>query len=113
MIFKLSLLFLEMRILAVGDFQGVFPERLRSKLRREKFDLVVGVGDYAGIKEWRAWVMADLASVKKGNGRISPEEYFGKEKFKLILKKDFEAGKSVKKYGWSWKARRICFWEWR
>jgi hypothetical protein len=50
-----------MRILAIGDFQGTFPEKLKRKLKKEEFDIVVGVGDYAGIKEWRTWVMNDLA----------------------------------------------------
>ena len=86
-----------MKILVVGDFQGVFPQKLKNKIRKEDFDLIVGVGDYGGIRDWRPWVMADIASSKAGNGRISAEDYFGKEKLKRIVKKDFEAAKKVLK----------------
>lgn len=86
-----------MKILVVGDFQGVFPQKLKNKIKKEDFDLIVGVGDYGGIKDWRPWVMADIASSKTGNGRISAEDYFGKVKLKKILKKDFRVTKNVLK----------------
>lgn len=84
-----------MKILAIGDFQGVFPESLKKKIKKEEFDTVVGVGDYVGVKEWREWVINDLKRAKKGKPRIPPQEYFGKKKFKEILKKDFDAGKKI------------------
>src|SRR3989344_6412741 len=83
-----------MKILAIGDFQGVFPERLKNKIKREEFDLIVGVGDYTGIKDWRPYIMKDLALAKKGL-RIDPEEYFGKDRYKRLLKKDFNVGKEI------------------
>lgn len=86
-----------MRILAIGDFQGTFPEKLKRKLQKEEFDIVVGVGDYAGLKEWRAWVMNDIARSKKGKPRISAEDFFGEKKYKKLIQKDFEAGKFVLK----------------
>jgi len=86
-----------MKILAIGDFQGVFPSKLKNKIKKEEFDLIVGVGDYGGIKEWRPWIINDLARAKRGMPRISPQDFFGKKKFKELLKKDFEAGKNVLK----------------
>jgi len=77
-----------MKILVVGDFQGVFPEKLKRKIAGEEFDFVVGVGDYGGIKEWRPWIINDLARAKRGMPRISPQDFFGKKKFKELLKKD-------------------------
>lgn len=84
-----------MKILAIGDFQGTFPKVLKRKLSKEKFDFVVGVGDYAGISEWRRWVMHDLARSKKGLPRISAKEFFGKERYNRLVKKDFESGKEI------------------
>ena len=83
-----------MKILVIGDFQGVFPESLKRKIRKEKFDLVVGTGDYTGIKEWRPYVMKQLTLAKEGV-HLTGEEYFGKKKHKKLLKKDFDAGKKV------------------
>ncbi|MEK6895455.1 MAG: metallophosphoesterase [Nanoarchaeota archaeon] len=85
------------RILVCGDFQGVFPLKLRKKLDKEDFDLVIGVGDYGGVEEWRPFIMDMFRRLKKGEERISPEEFFGKKKFKNLLKKDFEAAKNVLK----------------
>src|SRR3989344_5503152 len=83
-----------MKILVIGDFQGVFPESLKRKIRKEKFDLVVGTGDYTGIKEWRPYVMKQLTLAKEGI-HLTGEENFGKRKHKDLLKKDFDAGKKV------------------
>ncbi len=83
-----------MKILAVGDFQGVFPEKLKKRIKKEEFDLIVGVGDYAGLEVWRPFIMKQLALAKKGIN-ISSEEYFGKKRYNVLLKRDFNAGKKV------------------
>ncbi|MDO8467650.1 MAG: metallophosphoesterase [Nanoarchaeota archaeon] len=85
------------RILVCGDFQGVFPSKLKSKLEKEDFDLIVGVGDYGGINEWRPYILDLFRRLKRGDERISPEEFFGKKKLKYLLKKDFEMTKKVLK----------------
>ncbi len=84
-----------MKILVVGDFQGVFPEKLKRKIAGEEFDFVVGVGDYGGIKDWRPWLMTAFKASSKGEKWISPKEYFGKKKYKKIVNKDFLATKKV------------------
>jgi predicted phosphodiesterase len=40
-----------MKILAIGDFHGKFPAKLKKEAR--KVDLILSTGDYAGIDEWR------------------------------------------------------------
>ncbi len=83
-----------MRMLVVGDFQGVFSEKLKKKIRKEAFDMVIGVGDYTGIREWRPYVMQQLRLAKQGIV-LPPELYFGKQRFRSLLKKDEAAAKNV------------------
>jgi hypothetical protein len=82
-----------MRILVIGDFGGVFSEKLKRKLKKEEFDLIVGLGDYAGIKEWKPFVMYNLRAAKEGKPLLSLESFFGKKRFKNLLKKDEERAK--------------------
>ena len=87
-----------MKILVMWDFQGVFPQKLKNKIKKEEFDLIVTLGDYAGIKEWRPYIMFMFKQIKKKKEVPTIEEYFGKAKLKALEKKDFEAAKSVLKY---------------
>lgn len=84
-----------MKILVLGDFQGVFPEKLKRRIKKEEFDLVLGVGDYGGVDEWRPFTVDLFKRLKKGKERISPEEFFGEKRFKELLRKDWVATKSV------------------
>jgi len=84
-----------MKLLIIGDFQGSFPKKLKKKIEEEEFDLVIGVGDYGGISEWRPWVMQNLKDSRAGREHLTAEEYFGKNKLKKLIKKDEEATKKV------------------
>lgn len=84
-----------MKILVIGDFQGVFPEKLKRNLRKEEFDLIVGLGDYGGIKDWYPFIKDMFERAKKGKERISPDEFFGEKLLKELEKKDFNAAKNV------------------
>jgi Icc-related predicted phosphoesterase len=84
-----------MKILAIGDFQGKFPNNLKRRIKKEDFDLVVGVGDYGGIDDWRPYILAFFKSYEKYGKRISPEEYFGKKGFKSLLRRDRKATECV------------------
>ncbi len=86
-----------MKILVLGDFQGVFPRKLKNRLNKEEFDLIVGVGDYAGIKDWRPYFMRFFKIVKEKGVYLSPQEYFGRRKYKRLLRKDEKATKNVLK----------------
>ena len=59
-----------LKVLVVGDFQGVFPEKLKKKLKKEEFDIVVAVGDYGGIDEWQPYIFDIFKRIKKGEERI-------------------------------------------
>lgn len=84
-----------MRILVLGDFQGNFSDRMFRKIKKEEFDLVVGVGDYTGIDEWKPFILHSLREVKKGMPHPSPIDFFGKRRFKKLLGKDRKAAKFV------------------
>lgn len=84
-----------MKALVIGDFQSVFSKTLENKLSKEDFDLIIGVGDYAGIKDFMPYVFKCLSEVRKGNPRPEPEDFFGKKKFKELLKRDNLAAKNI------------------
>lgn len=83
-----------MKILAIGDFHGKLSVKLKKAVEKEKIDLIIGVGDYAGVEDWRPYVLHCLASKKTGK-RKSPEEFFGKVKFEKLMEKDFNAGEDI------------------
>ena len=84
-----------MKILAIGDFHGKFPKKLKKKLEKEEFDIVIGIGDYSGISDWYPYIMNMLKLSKKGEDFPSIEEFFGKKKYKTLLKKDYNSGKKI------------------
>lgn len=81
-----------MKILAIGDFHGRFPEKLKIRVLKEQPDIILSTGDYAGISDFRPALKKMFRESAKGN-EFSFEEYFGRERYKKLLKKDFEAGK--------------------
>ena len=84
-----------MKLLVLGDFQGTFSDKLMKKLKKEEFDVIIGVGDYGGISDWRPWVMQNLKDARKGKEYLTAEEYFGKKRLKLLIKKDMGATRIV------------------
>ena len=86
-----------MKILAIGDFQGRLSFKLKAKLRKENFDMIIGLGDYAGIKEWNDWLRTAFISFSKGEKFISAEEFYGKKKFKALIRRDDMAGRGILK----------------
>jgi len=94
-IYKVIFLIGIMKILAIGDFQGVFSKELKNKLKKEDFDLVVSVGDYAGIDEWKPYIFEIFRFIKKKKEIPSAEEYFGEKELDKLWIKDFKAGKKV------------------
>ena len=84
-----------MKLLVVGDFQGVFSSELKRKLKREEFDAIVAVGDYAGLSDFRPYIMYYFKQLKTKGIVKSAEEFFGKKKLKKLIKKDDDAAKNV------------------
>ncbi len=79
-----------MKILAIGDIHGEIG-KLKKKVPKQDFDFVIGVGDYAGIDEWYPYIRYTF-KIKDRKKAKSPEEFFGKEGLKNLIKKDFKAG---------------------
>lgn len=79
-----------MRILAIGDFHGKFPEKLMRKIRKEKFDLIVSPGDFGGNKKWEKIFWKYVYGTE-----LSMEDVIGKEKVNELEKQSFESGKKV------------------
>ena len=86
-----------MRILVLGDFQGKFPEKLKQRIKKEEFDLVVALGDYAGIEDFDPYLMKFFKAIKAKKPRPNAEEFYGKKRLRERLRKDDSAGRSVLK----------------
>ncbi|MBI2044216.1 metallophosphoesterase [Candidatus Pacearchaeota archaeon] len=87
-----------MKILVIGDFQGVLLNKLKKDIEKEEFDIVVAVGDYGGLKDWKPYVMEILRRSRKGEETISAKEFFGKKGLKTLLKREFESVKKILRY---------------
>jgi Icc-related predicted phosphoesterase len=71
-----------MRILALGDFHGKFPEKLEKEAR--KADLIISTGDFADTSESRSLEFRYWDQLKKKGQTL--EKIIGKEKYKGLLK---------------------------
>lgn len=81
-----------MKILAIGDFHGKFPDKLKRLIRDENSDLILSNGDYAGIDDFRPALTKMFKMGDKGK-RVSVEEILGEKRYNQLLKKDYEQGK--------------------
>jgi Icc-related predicted phosphoesterase len=84
-----------MKIFAIGDFHGKFPERLKKLAKSKDIDLIIGLGDYTGLPEWRPIVLRQLRAAKTGKEVPDFERLAGKKKYTALVKKDFRAGLEV------------------
>ena len=78
------------KILAIGDFHGKFPEKLLRKIRKEKFDLIVSPGDFCGSKELGKLFFKYVYGTDR-----ELWEFIGKKKFKELEKRNFLSGIKV------------------
>jgi len=81
-----------MKILAIGDFHGKFPEKLKKLVKKEKPDMILSDGDYTGIEGWRKPLKIMFAKLAKGID-IHVPEILGKKRYLDLLKRDYAAGK--------------------
>jgi len=79
-----------MKILAIGDFHGKFPSKLKKKIKKEEFDLIVSVGDYCGNKE-----LGDLFFKHAYKTGKELSEFIGKKKNNQLEKKNYESGVKI------------------
>lgn len=88
-----------MKILVIGDLHGKIIPNLRKEIAKSEYDFVIGLGDYAGIDEWYPYIryIFSLGKSYMENKfvRKSPQEFFGKKKFRKLLEKDYRVGKEV------------------
>jgi len=80
------------KILAIGDFHGKFPVKLKKIANSKGIDLVLSTGDYGGISDFRPYLKKNFKLRQKGK-EITIEELAGKKKYQELLKKDYNKGK--------------------
>jgi len=87
-----------MKILVVGDLHGEIS-KIKKGILKQDFDFIIGVGDYTGINEWYPYIKyilgLDKSYYENKSLRKSPQQFFGRKKFKQLLEKDFQAGKNT------------------
>lgn len=79
-----------MRILAIGDFHGKFPAKLKKKIRKEKVDLILCTGDYADAEKIRKLIFKYWKEKPWWEG-------IGLKKAKQLKKQSFDTGVKVLK----------------
>jgi len=83
-----------MKILAIGDFHGKFPMKLK-KFAKD-VDFVIALGDYAGIEGWRPWLKYVFKLRARGEPvNITIKDFLGKKRFSKLMKDDDLAGREV------------------
>lgn len=81
-----------MRIVVMGDFHGNFPDKLKSKIEREKPDLIVDLGDHFPFHYRNIWFENGYDS------RKPLWDFIGKNKYQQLVLKDLIDGeKMIKK----------------
>ena len=80
-----------MKILAIGDFHGEFPEKL--KRLAKSVDIILSTGDYAGIREFRPLIHKMLRLRARGI-QMDIELLAGKD-YERLQEKDYSEGKRV------------------
>jgi len=83
-----------MKLLAIGDFHGKFPEKLKRQIEKEKPELILANGDYTGIDDWRPLLKKMFKAREKGK-EIDALDIMGKKKYNNLLKKDYKAGEII------------------
>jgi Icc-related predicted phosphoesterase len=88
-----------MKILAIGDFHGKFPVKLKKEIEKnlDEIDLILALGDYTGLDEWRPFFHKQLTEAKKGKEVMNVRDVMSKKEYNALVKKDFKAGLDVLK----------------
>jgi len=83
-----------LKILAIGDFHGKFPKKLKNEA--EKADIILCIGDFAGIEGWRPYLLYCYKFYAKG---LKPEkstiEFMGEKKYYSLIREDNLAGRKI------------------
>ena len=81
-----------MKIIAIGDFHCQFPEKLKKIILKEKPDLILSTGDYAGNREWRP-LLRKVFKARSCGKNLEIEDLLGKKKYEELLARDYSQGK--------------------
>ncbi len=81
-----------MRILAIGDFHGKFPEKLMKLAKRKDIDLILSTGDYCGYNPLSTLFFKYAYGTDK-----ELWEFIGKKKVNELDRKNFLSGVKVLK----------------
>lgn len=81
-----------MKILAIGDFHGKFPAKLKNKLKGEDFDLIISLGDFEDSSVLREIEFKNWDKLKSGEDFV---DILGKKKYKQILKRTIDSSDNV------------------
>jgi len=76
-----------MKICAIGDFHGKFPMKLYNRIKKEKVDLIVSLGDYLSFFYRKLWFKHCY-----GKDDIELWHVIGKKKFKELELKNVKSG---------------------
>lgn len=80
-----------MKLLAIGDFHGKFPEKLKRIIEKEKVDLIVSIGDYFPFYLKKVFFKYCYKT------DIELWEVVGKRKYKSVTLKGLRKGEGVLK----------------
>src|SRR3989344_4808046 len=79
-----------MRILAIGDFHGKFPQKLKREVKKKDIDLVLCTGDYANGDKIRKIIFKHWTDKKW-------YDFVGLKKAKQLEKESFNSGLDILK----------------
>lgn len=79
-----------MKILAIGDFHGKFPEKLINRIKKEDFDLILSPGDFAYTEKIREIIFKNWTDKKWW-------EAVGLKRAKKLEKESFDKGVEILK----------------
>jgi len=81
-----------MKILVIGDFHGKFPQKLKNKIKKEEFDLIVSPGDFCGSEELSKLFFKHVYGTENDLA-----DFIGEKKEEKLEKQSFDVGIKVLK----------------
>jgi Icc-related predicted phosphoesterase len=78
-----------MKIFAIGDFHGKFPQKLKKRIKKESPDLIVSIGDYPTFSLKKLFFKHTYGKDKE------VWDIIGKSKFKKLVENDWRSGENV------------------
>ncbi len=80
-----------MKIIVIGDFHGKLSQKLLNRIKKEKPDIVISLGDYFPFHYREIWFKYCYGK------QTNLWEIIGKKKYKEIMLKDLKMGEPILK----------------